>query len=227
MHVRKTELHEKTLSPNSRTIKLGLIHGGSMKKSVTKLILMTGIILFSAHAKAAGFYFEPAVFYESGDSTIEWPSPLNESTGSTKGLGVDLKLGAHFAGGMFFVALDGTYSKPEFENSANNYKADATSSTYGAILGVQTPLLGLRAWAGYVFGGTLDPEENNSIDVKFEEATGAKFGVGIKIFLVAINVEYMDLTYGKGTIEAASVTGNLDDYKNKVTMVNVSIPFMF
>ncbi|MBO9666821.1 MAG: hypothetical protein J7501_08400 [Bdellovibrio sp.] len=193
---------------------------------IFRLAVTAALLLFSAKSMA-WFYLEPGVFYEGGNSTIEWPAPLSDSDGTTKGFGVDLKIGAHFAGDMLFVALDGSYSKPQFENSANHYKADATSTTYGAIIGIQTPVL-VRAWAGYVFGGTLDPDKDNGFDVKFEEAKGPKVGVGVKIAIVAINVEYMELTYSKGTIDVApGVTGNLDDYKNKVGMLNVSFPFMF
>jgi hypothetical protein len=187
-----------------------------------KLAFAAALLLFSAKSMAAGFYFEPGVFYESGKGTVD----LDDSEATTKGLGVDLKLGMHFVDRMLFVALDGTYSKPKFEHDNTSYSADATSSTYGAVIGVQTPLLGLRLWAGYVFGGTLDPEESGLFDVKFDEASGPKMGVGIKIVFVAINVEYMDLKYKKGTGNWGSFP-SLDDFGNKVTMVSVSVPFMF
>ena len=168
-----------------------------------KLALSICLFLFSAKSLAMGFYLEPGLFYEKGDNKLDWPSPLGSSTGTTKGMGVDLKLGMHFTD-MIFVAVDGTYSKPKFENSAP-YDADATSTTYAGIIGVQTPLVGLRFWAGYVFGGTLDPEETNGYDVKFEEAKGYKVGAGIKIFFVAVNLEYMDLKYDKSTVEKSQI----------------------
>ncbi|MEK2689677.1 outer membrane beta-barrel protein [Bdellovibrio sp. GT3] len=180
------------------------------------------LLLFSAKSMAFGFYLEPGLFYESGDGKVD----IDDSKATTKGLGVDLKLGMNFVDKMLFVGVDGSYSMPKFEHSNTGYDADATSMTYGAIIGVQTPLVGLRFWAGYVFGGTLDPEESGLFDVKFEEATGPKVGVGIKIFFVALNVEYMDLKYKKGSGNWGSVP-SLDDFNNKVTMVSLSVPMSF
>ncbi|QLY25741.1 outer membrane beta-barrel protein [Bdellovibrio sp. KM01] len=187
-----------------------------------KLAFTAAILLFSAQAMATGFYFEPAVFYESGAGKVD----VDDSDATTKGMGLDLKLGMHFVEHMLFVGLDGSYSKPKFKHDNTGYEADATSSTYGAIIGVQTPLVGLRFWAGYVFGGTLDPEESGLFDVKFDEAKGPKVGLGIKIFFIAVNFEYMDLKYSKGTGNWGSIP-SLDDFGNKVSMISVSVPFMF
>jgi hypothetical protein len=186
------------------------------------------LLLFSNFAHAVGFYLEPSITYESGENELEWPSPLDNSTGTSKGLGVDLKLGMHW-GDVVFLGVDGSFSKTKFEQSANDYDADATSSTYGAIIGAQMPVLGLRIWGGYVFGGDLDPEESNGVDVKFEGAHGLKVGLGFKIFFVSLNVEYMDLEYTDSILEKAGpVTGTLDnDLKNKVGLVSLSMPFTF
>ncbi|WP_413586098.1 outer membrane beta-barrel protein [Bdellovibrio sp. HCB274] len=191
-----------------------------MKKWILAFAGLT--LLFSAKSMAMGFYLEPAIFYESGKGNVD----IDDSEATTKGLGLDLKLGMHFVDSMLFVGLDGSYSKPKFKHDNTGYDADATSLTYGAIIGVQTPLVGLRFWAGYVFGGTLDPEESGLFDVKFEEATGPKVGAGIKIFFVALNLEYMDLTYKKGTGNWGSIP-SLDDFNNKVTMFSVSVPMTF
>lgn len=191
-----------------------------------KLTLMSLLLGFSSSA-LAGLYLEPGVTYEQGDNELVWPSPLNSSTGKTKGMGVNLKLGFH-AGGILFAGLDGSYSKPKFENSANNYDADATSSTYGAVLGLQMPLAGLRIWGGYVFGGELNPEESGGADVKFENAKGLKLGAGIRILLVSVNFEYMDLKYDSVIEQAGPISGTLDEQlQNKVGMVSVSFPLTF
>lgn len=187
-----------------------------------KLAFTAAVFLFSAKSMATGFYFEPAVFYESGQGTVD----VDGSDASTKGMGLDLKLGMHFVDHMLFAGFDGSYSKPKFKHDNTDYDADATSSTYGAIIGVQTPLVGLRFWAGYVFGGMLDPDGSGLFDVKFEEAKGPKVGLGIKIFMVALNFEYMDLKYSKGTGNWGSIP-SLDDFENKVSMISVSVPLMF
>lgn len=190
---------------------------------IQKLILTAGFLLFSANAMAVGFYIEPGLFYEKGDNKIEWPSPLGSSTGTTKGPGLDLKIGLHWDS-IVFLALDGTYSRVKFENSATNYSADGPSTTYGAIIGAQFPVLGLRGWAGYVFGGKLDPDQDGTYDVKFEDPKGLKLGLGFKIFLVSINLEYMDLKYDKSTIEKPVSTTFDDKLQNKVGILSVSIP---
>lgn len=182
-------------------------------------------IFISTHAQAAGFYVEPGITYEKGDNELEWPAPLSDSTGNTKGLGVNLKLGFH-AADSFFMGIDGSYSKPRFEQSATDYDADATSALYGVVLGAQMPVIGLRLWAGYIFGGDLDPEESGDIDVKFEDAKGPKVGLGFKILMVSLNIEYMDLEYNDSILEEpGSISGTLDNkLKNKVGLVSISMP---
>lgn len=188
------------------------------------LVLLTTVFLTSQQA-AAGFYIEPGITYEKGDNKLDWPSPLNDSTGNTKGLGVDLKLGFHVAS-TFFAGVEAAYSKVRFEQSATDYAADASSTLYGAILGAQMPVAGLRIWAGYIFGGDLDPDESGGVDVKFTGAHGPKVGIGIKIFMVSLNLEYMDLEYNDSKLEQAGpVTGSLDEkLKNKVGLVSISMP---
>lgn len=190
---------------------------------ILKILLTSALLLFSVKSMAVGLFLEPGIFYEKGDNNIDWPSPLSSSTGTTKGFGVDLKLGLHW-NSVVFLALDGTYSKVKFENSATDYSADATSTTYGAVIGGQFPVLGLRAWGGYVFGGKLDPDEDGGYDVKFEDPKGLKVGVGFKIFFVSINVEYMDLKYDKSYIEKPTNMSFDNKLENKVGMVSLSFP---
>ncbi|MFM6928920.1 MAG: outer membrane beta-barrel protein [Bdellovibrio sp.] len=195
-----------------------------MKHLKIAFIILTGFL--GAQAQAVGFYFEPGVFYEKGDNDVQWPAPLNSSTGTTKGMGVDLKLGLHFDS-VVFLALDGSYSKVKFENSANNYSADGNSTTYSAIVGGQFPVFGLRVWGGYVFGGALDPDKDGVNDVKFDDPKGLKLGVGFKIFVVSLNVEYMDVKYDKSRVEAP-ITADLDSkLHNKIGLVSVSFPMTF
>ncbi|UXR63329.1 porin family protein [Bdellovibrio bacteriovorus] len=195
-------------------------------KMLNAVFLSWGLLL--AAPAYAGFYIEPGITYEKGDNELDWPAPLSSSTGTTRGLGFDLKLGYH-ANDVFFIGLEGAYSKPKFENSATDYSADATSTLYGAVVGAQMPVVGLRIWGGYIFGGDLDPEEDNGVDVKFEEAKGPKVGVGIKLFMVSVNLEYMDLEYNKSKLEKAGpVSGELDSkLKNKVGLLSMSFPLTF
>lgn len=191
-----------------------------------KLVLFLLAGFFGVQAHAVGLLLEPGVFYEKGDSDVQWPSPLSSSTGTTKGAGVDLKLGLHFDS-VVFIALDGSYSKVKFENSAINYSADANSSFYSAVVGGQFPLFGLRLWGGYVFGGALDPEKDGVNDVKFDDPKGFKVGIGIKILIVSLNVEYLDVKYDKSQIEQPVAADFDSKLHNKVGLVSVSFPLTF
>ena len=189
-----------------------------------KLILTFGILataLVATPEAFAGFYVEPGITYESGDNTMDWPL-VSDSTGKSKGLGFNVKLGYH-ANDVFFVGLDGSYSQPKFDSSAG-YEADATSMTYGLVLGAQMPIVGLRLWGGYILGGELDPKENNGFDAKFSDARGPKLGVGFKVLMVSLNLEYMDLEYQKSSVETSGVSVDLNNLKNKVGIVSVSFP---
>lgn len=186
--------------------------------------LLTGFFIVST--SHAGFYVEPGVFYEKGDNQLDWPTPFSNSTGDTKGVGANIKMGFHSAS-AFFAGLEASYSNPKFTHSANNYDANATSSLYGGVIGAQMPLVGLRLWGGYVFGGELNPEESGGLDVKFRDARGPKVGVGFQVLMVSLNVEYMDLEYQNTEIEKAGPFGQatLDNkLKNKVGVVSVSLP---
>jgi hypothetical protein len=195
--------------------------------SILKLLSFFLIsVCFGLQAHAIGLYLEPGVFYEGGNNDVQWPSPLQSSTGTTKGFGADLKIGIHFDS-VFFIAAEGSYSKVKFENSATNYSADATSTIYDGILGLQFPHFGLRGWAGYVFGGTLDPESSGSYDVKFDTPQGFKVGLGFKIAIVSINIEYMDIKYNNGHLDQPVATDFSDKLHNKVGMLSVSFPFTF
>ncbi|AHI06168.1 hypothetical protein BDW_08340 [Bdellovibrio bacteriovorus W] len=187
------------------------------------LAFAIGLFGFVGTSHAAGFYVEPGITWERSDNEVRWPAPLDNSTGNQQGLGVNLKLGMHISD-AFFAGLNGYYSKPKFEQSANDYSADATSTLYGAVIGGQMPKFGLRIWAGYIFGGELDPDSSNNVDVKFTEAKGPMVGVGFHILKVSLNIEYMDLEYGKSSVEGP-FTGELDNkLKSKLGLISVSLP---
>lgn len=164
----------------------------------------------------AGLFIEPGVTYETGKSTLDWPAPLSDSTGDVKGLGLVARLGFH-VNDVLFVGGDARYSKPNFNNSANHYDASAENMNLGAVVGMQTPVAGLRVWGEYVFMGSLDPAKSNNVDVKFEDAKGYRVGVGFYVAMISLNLEYQKLSYGKstlqqiGTIPVGSSLGKLDD----------------
>lgn len=184
------------------------------------------ILLLATSAAHAGVFIEPGVFYETGDNTIAWPAPLSSSTGTSSGLGADLKAGWNFEG-LVYLGVDASFSKPTFKNSAVDYNATASSNLFGGLVGVDLPL-GFRVWGEYVFDGALDPEASNGYDVSFKKANGYKIGVGWKIILVSVNLEYMDLQYNDSKLqEALGVNVNTDmseKLKDKLYMLSVSLP---
>jgi hypothetical protein len=194
-------------------------------------IIFIGLVAFFATLGVAhaGLYLEPGLTYERGDNTVSFPAPLNNSTGTTTGAGFNLKAGWDIVDTVFF-GVDGSYSKPTFKNSGNDYSATATSSLLGVMVGGQIPVIGIRAWGGYILDGTLDPESSNGLDVKFTGANGLKLGVGFHFLMLSLNVEYSDLVYKTSTLESAGpFTFNSDfgdKFKNKLWTVSVSFPIM-
>lgn len=189
-----------------------------MKKTYSASLL-GALMLFSVGAYSdenAGLFVEPAITYEMGKSTLDWPAPLNDSSGDINGLGLAARLGIHVSEAVF-VGGDARYSKPKFKNSANNYDASAESMNLGAFVGMQVPVAGLRIWGEYILLGNLDPAASNGVDVKFEDAKGYRIGVGFHVAMVSLNLEYQKLSYGKstlqslGTIPVGSSLGKLDD----------------
>jgi hypothetical protein len=193
-------------------------------KFITLGILAFFATLSVAHA---GFYIEPGLTYERGDNTVSWPSPLSSSTGTTSGVGFDVKAGWSIIDTIFF-GVDGGFSKPSFKNSANSYDAAASSNLLGVMIGGQIPVIGIRAWGGYILDGTLDPEASNGLDVKFTGANGLKLGAGFHFLIVSLNLEYSDLQYKTSTVEnAGGLTFNSDfsdKMKNKLWTFSVSFP---
>lgn len=149
-----------------------------------------------------GVFVEPTVTYEPGDTKVNYPAPLSDSSGSATGFGVGARLGVH-ANEAIFAGLDGRFSMPNFKDSSVNYDAPAKAGNLGAVVGVQMPDIGLRVWGTYVFAAALDPNASSNVDVKFQDGRGYRAGAGFRIKSVSANVEYQQLTYGKSTLEKA------------------------
>ena len=176
---------------------------------------------------AGGLFVEPGVTYESLDTNINWSAPFSDSTGSSKGLGVSARLGLH-VGEIVFLALDARYAKPTFSDSATDASNSATSFNYGPVVGIQTPVVGLRVWGQYVLDGSYDPEKTSFMDYKFDQGSGYRVGVGMHVAVVSINLEYQDLKYKTSIQEFLStpVNTSLDkaDLSSKGFILGVSFP---
>jgi hypothetical protein len=66
---------------------------------------------------------------------------------------------------------------------------------------MQMPIVGMRVFGDYVFGGEVNPGSSNNIDLKFSSANGYRVGVGMRALAVSVNLEYENLKYGKTTLE--------------------------
>lgn len=175
-----------------------------------------------------GLFIEPAVTYEAGTGNINYPGPLDNSSGTSDGFGVGARLGFHL-NEAFFLGFDFRYAIPEFKDSSVNYSAKATSTNLGPVIGMQMPNVGMRLWASYILDGELNPERSGNFDVKFRNATGYRVGAGFKVASVSVNAEYKQIRYGKTTLEQVGpFTGNADfgnvNLDNNGWLASISFP---
>lgn len=121
----------------------------------------------SAQEGKSGLMIEPSISYEIGDTSIGYPAPFSNSTGTASGFGLGARLGFHFEE-AFFLGLDARYSFPQYKDSSVNYDSAASSVNVGPVIGMQMPNMGLRVWGALVLGGDLDPAGSN-FDVTFSK----------------------------------------------------------
>ncbi len=195
------------------------------------LLLIAAATFSFASANAAergGVYLEPGLTYETSSSSIDYPSPLSNSTGSVAGYGLAAKVGFH-VNEAILIGVDGRYSRPTFEDSTNNMRATTDSLNYGLLLGAQMPYFGLRLWGGYVLGGMLNPVEAGNLDVRFERPEGYRVGLGMRVAAFGLSLEYQSLTYQTTVLETAGIFSldtafNNTKLTNNSYVLNVSFP---
>jgi hypothetical protein len=208
-----------------------------VKKFNRSLFILGLTTMFSTVSLAAeepskmGLFIEPAITYETGDTSTSYPSPFANSSGKVEGFGLGARLGIHLYE-SFFVGVDGRYAMPNLKDSSLNYDAKATSTNLGPVIGMQMPNLGLRVWGTYILSGDLDPEKSGNYDVKFQDAKGYRIGTGFHVASVSLNVEYQELKYGKTNLEQIgpfSPGTTLSDVKleNRSWIASVSFPVEF
>ena len=205
------------------------------QKNIFFAIIVAASVSYSLSAKAQsgasdlGIFVEPAITYELGETKVNYPAPFSDSTGSSNGLGLGARLGLHVAE-IVFVGVDARYSMPQFKDSSVTYDASSTAWNVGPVLGIQTPVVGLRVWASYILGGEMNPSASSGTDVRFDKATGYRVGAGFRMAVVSLNLEYQQLTYGQATLEQVgpfSSTSALSsvNLNNKTWLASVSFPF--
>lgn len=197
-----------------------------------KSVLFLAVLSFSglSFASSGGLFLEPSITYERGDSSINLPSPVDDTSGKIEGFGAGLRLGFHIHEAIF-LGLDGRYSLPTFKDSGLDQNVRARSYNYGPVIGIQTPTdIGLRVWGSYILGAEMDPNKDKDVDEKFKKGKGYRIGSGIKLGDASLNLEYQYINYNKTEIQEASVfTGDTSDVKmkNHSWIVSVSFPVTF
>ena len=66
--------------------------------------------------------------------------------------------------------------------------------------------LGIRVWAGYILAGSMDVEKDQGVDLKFKDANGYRVGVGIKLSMVSLNLEYQQIEYDETELQDAGIS---------------------
>jgi hypothetical protein len=176
----------------------------------------------------AGLFIEPSVTYENGKGAIDFAS-LAQPDGNLKGYGLGLRFGGHISD-VLFLALDGSYSKPKFEDENGNFSYDLKSWLLGVTLGLQTPVAGLRVWGSYIPVGemSLAGRGANDSNIKYKDPRLWKVGVGLRVKVISLNLEYLTGDYTTLQVENAGsvLSGNYDgDFTRKSWIASVSFPF--
>lgn len=197
-----------------------------MKNTKLALALIALCSLSAQAADKGGLFIEPMLTYETGESEVDFPSPIGNSDSDYSGLGVGARLGFHIQESIF-LGVDGRYSRISYENDDTDVDTEGSSYNFGPVIGFQMPTeLGLRVWAGFVMG-EIDLDEDNDYDISFEDGTGYRIGAGIKLSMVSLNLEYQNITYERTRLRNAGVfsgtTRNVEA-ENSSYVLSVSFP---
>lgn len=175
-----------------------------------------------------GFYIEPMLSAIREDSTLSSTDLGANTSGTTEGYGIGLRLGGHVSE-VLFLGVDGRYSKMKQSDSFYD-KNSSNVYNLAPMIGLQTPLWGIRILAGYVVLGENSQDANRQgVKLKFTEPNGWRVGAGIHAGPVGINLEYQDLKYNKADVQslgsvATNVNVNGIDESTKGYALSLSFP---
>jgi hypothetical protein len=182
-------------------------------------------------SERGGFFIEPGISYELGDVKAKTatvvPGITDDSTGEANGLGVLARVGFHI-NDTIFVAADGRYSFLKQELSLYDGKTDAKAWQLAPVVGIQTPIAGVRAWAGYIAAAELDPDGANGWDIKYEKGQGWLVGAGLRVKAFSINLEYKNIQYDRMVAQnnPGPAIGDTDiEGEDRAWVASVSFPF--
>ncbi len=175
-----------------------------------------------------GFYIEPMVSAIREDSNLNSRGLGANTSGTSEGYGAGLRIGGHVSE-VLFLGVDGRYAKMK---QSDNFYDKSASNVYNVapMLGVQTPIWGIRLLAGYVLLGENSFDANNQgVKLKFTEPRGWRLGAGLHAGPVGINLEYQDLKYNKAEVQSlGSVASNTNvsdiDESTKGYALSLSFP---
>lgn len=193
------------------------------------IFLVSSSIYAADGDNAGGLFIEPMITWESGSGDIDLPSPLGGSSADVDGFGLGARVGFHVMESLF-IGADGRYSFPNFKEKKLEMDTDAKSWNVGPVVGIQMPTtFGLRVWGGYIAAGELDPDRDNSVDVKFKSGQGFRVGAGVKLGIVSVNAEYQKIKYDKTEIESVGVFNpgsetHKTDLDNESLVLSASFP---
>lgn len=177
-----------------------------------------------------GLFFEPILQTNREQSEIktsELPVVGDDTSGTTEGYGFGAKLGFHLTE-IFFVGADARYARQTFRDSFYD-QASGDLYNVGPTAGVQMPVFGLRLLGTYVAAGEFNPEAGaQNLDLRFRDARGWRYGAGLRIAAVSVNLEYQDLLYDTTEIESlgafAVSSDTAVDYSNRGYTLSLSFP---
>jgi hypothetical protein len=175
-----------------------------------------------------GLYIEPMLSAIREDSSINSAAfGVANSTGTTEGYGVGLRLGGHVSE-ILFLGVDGRYAKMT-QNDAFYDKTASDVYNVAPMIGLQTPVWGIRILAGYVLLGENNPGANNQgVNLKFSEARGWRLGAGLHAGPVGINLEYQNLSYNNTEIQSVgnvATSGSLSGVNETTKGYALSLSF--
>lgn len=177
-------------------------------RKITALAAAALIGMFAVNAHA-GFYIEPYLGYEFGES--EDPSGTDDHAGTMMGARIGwAKLG-------FAVGLDYQTGSVEVDDTP---KYDVDISDLGLFVGYDFPVIPLRVYGTYFFDSKAEPDITGASELS---GSGMRFGVGFTgLPIVNINLEKIMRDYD----EMDGASGD-PEIEIDAMMLSVSADFTF
>lgn len=201
-----------------------------LRKALINLGFGTALFLSTNIAAASGPFIEPGITLEEGRGNLDLPSPFSPEQAKVRGVGGMLRAGIHLIDSVF-IGLDGRYSRPYIRNE--NFSAQADKYNWGLLFGVQMPTpIALRFTGNYIFDGAIDPKEDRGLNFKYSLAHGYRLGLGLKILIASLNLEYEQLDYDKAILQSggpfsSTTTLNYINPRSQAYILSVSFPIFF